>query len=96
MEHGSSGHWLRHGLLPCTTMLLSLIQSNSNAIQAEAFGCVSMTSVFDLASPERKCIAYGPFYIAQAAINCFIDLVLLLFPLPLLVILNIDKKQRCE
>jgi hypothetical protein len=65
-------------------------------MQAEMFGCVSMKSMFDLDSPERKCIKYAPFYIAQAGLNCLIDLVLLLFPLPLLVILKIDRKQRCK
>lgn len=55
-----------------------------------------MKSMFDLDSPERKCIKYAPFYIAQAGLNCLIDLVLLLFPLPLLVILKIDRKQRCK
>lgn len=36
------------------------------------------------------------FYTSQAAINVVVDSVLVLFPVPLLAILKIDKKQRCK
>ncbi|KAK7181731.1 hypothetical protein PSPO01_12181 [Paraphaeosphaeria sporulosa] len=60
----------------------------------EMFNCLPVTAIFDLENPARKCIAWVPFYLSQAGIDVFINLVLLVFPLPLLAILRIDRKQR--
>ncbi|KAL5468505.1 hypothetical protein PMIN07_002732 [Paraphaeosphaeria minitans] len=60
----------------------------------EMFSCLPVTAIFDLRNPTRKCTAWVPFYLSQAGIDVFINLVLLLFPLPLLAILRIDRKQR--
>jgi hypothetical protein len=41
------------------------------------------------------CIDGAAFMHAQAAINVFTDVVLLLYPLPLLRVLKFNKRQRC-
>jgi hypothetical protein len=70
-------------------------QHRSNSVQVEMFSCLPVSTIFDLDNPTRKCIAWVPFYISQASMDVFMNLILLLFPLPLLGILKIDRKQRC-
>ncbi|KAJ4355748.1 uncharacterized protein N0V89_003768 [Didymosphaeria variabile] len=63
-------------------------------LMVEMFSCVPMSAIFDIDNPTRRCIAWVPFYLTQSAVDVVINLVLVLFPLPLLGILKIDKKQR--
>lgn len=64
-------------------------------MQVEMFSCLPVSAIFDLENTTRKCISWVPFYLSQAVIDVFITLILVLYPLPLLGLLKIDKKQRC-
>ncbi|KAJ4294053.1 hypothetical protein N0V90_007742 [Kalmusia sp. IMI 367209] len=63
-------------------------------LMVELLACIPVASIWDVEKLSKKCIAWVPFYISQATINVAIDSVLVLFPLPLLGILKIDRKQR--
>ncbi|KAF1964478.1 hypothetical protein BU23DRAFT_575648 [Bimuria novae-zelandiae CBS 107.79] len=75
-------------------MAAAVTASTLSFFLVESFGCVPVSAIFDLDNTEKRCIARGVFHFAQAGINCFTDLVLVVFPLPLLGLLKISRRQR--
>ncbi|KAF2448226.1 hypothetical protein P171DRAFT_470068, partial [Karstenula rhodostoma CBS 690.94] len=76
------------------TMWVAIMAFTLSTLFVEMFSCLPVSAIFDLENPTRRCIAWVPFYLSQAGIDVFINLALLLFPLPFLGILKIDRKQR--
>ncbi|CAI6337644.1 unnamed protein product [Periconia digitata] len=61
---------------------------------AELCACQPISATWKVESDIRSCMDMRAFYIAQGSINVVVDMLLLIFPLPLLRILNINQRQR--
>jgi hypothetical protein len=68
--------------------------SLTNMLQIEIFGCAPISSAWDVQNMRAHCLQKSLFNIVQASINVFIDMILLVYPLPLLRILKINVRQR--
>jgi hypothetical protein len=62
--------------------------------QVQIFSCLPVTAAWDVTQIPLMCIDGASFSHAQSGINVFIDVVLLLYPLPLLPLLKFNKRQR--
>jgi hypothetical protein len=63
-------------------------------LQVQIFSCLPVTAAWDVEQIPIMCIDSATFMHAQGAINVFTDVVLLLYPLPLLPLLKFNKRQR--
>ncbi|KAJ4369298.1 hypothetical protein N0V86_009129 [Didymella sp. IMI 355093] len=77
--------WATAGLISAFTLAVILVQ---------VFSCVPVNAAWDVQQLSFMCIDGATFMHAQAAINVFTDVVLLLYPLPLLRVLKFNKRQR--
>jgi hypothetical protein len=62
--------------------------------QVQIFSCLPVTAAWDVTQIPLMCIDGASFMHAQGGINVFTDVVLLLYPLPLLPLLKFNKRQR--
>ncbi|PSN73973.1 hypothetical protein BS50DRAFT_469916, partial [Corynespora cassiicola Philippines] len=62
--------------------------------QTEIFSCMPVSRSWDVEETPRGCIDSMAFNLAQGSINVLTDLILLLYPLPLIQVLKINTRQR--
>ncbi|KAF2819317.1 hypothetical protein CC86DRAFT_431887 [Ophiobolus disseminans] len=77
--------WVTTGLITALTVATFLTQ---------LFACTPMSRVWDVEKRLGGCINSAAFMQASAAFNVVTDVILLIFPLPLLPLLKFNKKQR--
>ncbi|KAJ8107852.1 hypothetical protein OPT61_g8579 [Boeremia exigua] len=77
--------WATAGFISAFTFAVILVQ---------IFSCVPVTAAWDVGQIPTVCINGTAFMHAQGGINVFTDVVLLLYPLPLLPLLKFNKRQR--
>jgi hypothetical protein len=65
-------------------------------VQVQIFSCIPISAAWDVELMPVMCIDVASFMHAQAGINVFTDVVLLLYPLPLLPLLKFNKRQRSK
>jgi hypothetical protein len=65
-----------------------------NKFKAELFACMPVSQAWDIRYDGTDCINLFDFAMAQGSIKVFVDLILSLYPLPLLGILKINGNQR--
>ncbi|KAH7075991.1 hypothetical protein FB567DRAFT_563466 [Paraphoma chrysanthemicola] len=63
-------------------------------VQAQLLACIPLHRIWDVERQPQGCINGAIFMQVSAAINVATDVVLLIFPLPLLPLLRFNKKQR--
>jgi hypothetical protein len=63
-------------------------------LQAQLLACLPISRAWDIERQPQGCINGALFMQVSAAINVGTDIVLLLFPLPLLPLMKFNKKQR--
>lgn len=69
--------------------------ANSRIAQAQLFLCVPISRIWDIVhANDGGCIDVSEFMITSAAINVATDIVLLMFPLPLLRLFKFNRRQR--
>lgn len=65
--------------------------------QAQLFLCVPVSRIWDIVHVnDGGCIDVSEFMITSAAINVTTDIILLLFPLPLLRLFTFNRRQRSK
>lgn len=62
--------------------------------QVQIFSCIPITAAWDVKQIPVMCIDGKTFMYVQGAINILTDVVLLLYPLPLIPLLKFNKRQR--
>ncbi|KAF3044554.1 hypothetical protein E8E11_004508 [Didymella keratinophila] len=77
--------WATAGFISAFALAVILVQ---------IFSCLPVTAAWDVTQIPLMCIDGASFSHAQSGINVFIDVVLLLYPLPLLPLLKFNKRQR--
>ncbi|XPT03226.1 hypothetical protein M3J09_012327 [Ascochyta lentis] len=77
--------WITAGAISAFTVAVILVQ---------IFSCLPISAAWDVQQIPIVCIDGATFMHVQGAINVFTDLVLLLYPLPLLPLLKFNKRQR--
>ncbi|KZM26891.1 hypothetical protein ST47_g1976 [Ascochyta rabiei] len=77
--------WATAGLISAFTVAVVLVQ---------IFSCLPISAAWNLEQLPIMCIDSTVFMHVQGAINVFTDVVLLLYPLPLLPLLKFNKRQR--
>ncbi|PVI05588.1 hypothetical protein DM02DRAFT_685393 [Periconia macrospinosa] len=76
-------------------MIAGVITAFTTAVFfAELLACQPISATWKVESKVRSCMDMSTFYTIQASINVAVDLLLLVFPMPLLRILNIDKRKK--
>ena len=70
---------------------MNLIQFN---VQAQVFVCLPVSRAWDIEALPGNCFNGPLFMIMSGAINVATDVILLLFPLPLLRVLKFNRRQR--
>lgn len=60
----------------------------------QVFSCLPVSAAWDVEQFPIRCIDGATFMHVQSGINVFTDVVLLLYPLPLLPLLKFNKRQR--
>lgn len=66
-------------------------------LQAQLFLCVPLSYIWDIIHiNDGGCIDVSRFMIISAAINVTTDIILLLFPLPLLRLFTFNRRQRSK
>ncbi|KAH6625684.1 hypothetical protein C7974DRAFT_205507 [Boeremia exigua] len=77
--------WITSCFISAFTLAVLLVQ---------VFSCLPVTAAWDVEQIPIMCIDGTAFMHAQASINVFTDVVLLIYPLPLLPLLQFNKRQR--
>ncbi|KAF1357774.1 hypothetical protein EJ07DRAFT_70648, partial [Lizonia empirigonia] len=77
--------WITGGFISAFTLAVIVVQ---------IFTCVPVNGAWDIERVPLMCIDTASFMHAQGAINVFTDVLLLLYPLPLLPLLKFNKPQR--
>ncbi|KAJ4354852.1 hypothetical protein N0V95_003462 [Ascochyta clinopodiicola] len=77
--------WATAGFISAFTFAVILVQ---------IFSCVPISAAWDVEQIPIMCIDGAMFLHIQGAINVFTDVMLLLYPLPLLSLLKFNKRQR--
>ncbi|KAF2996083.1 hypothetical protein E8E13_004551 [Curvularia kusanoi] len=77
--------WITAGFISAFTLA---------ALLTQIFSCLPISAAWDVELIPIMCIDGASFMHAQAGINVFTDVVLLLYPLPLLPLLKFNKRQR--
>ncbi|KAJ4984115.1 L-fucose permease [Stagonosporopsis vannaccii] len=77
--------WITAGFISAFTLAVIFVQ---------VFSCIPVTAAWDVEQIPIVCIDGATFMHAQGGINVFTDVVLLLYPLPLLRLLKFNKRQR--
>lgn len=72
------------------------VKSMLTLVQAQLLACLPVSRAWDIERQPEGCINGALFMQISAAINVATDIVLLLFPLPLLPLMKFNKKQRSE
>lgn len=72
-------------------------EANHVVFQAQLFLCVPVSRIWDIVHVnDGGCIDVSEFMITSAAINVTTDILLLLFPLPLLRLFKFNRRQRSK
>jgi hypothetical protein len=79
--------WATAGTMTAFTLAIFL---------AQLLACIPISRAWDVESQPQGCIRGEIFMQVSAAINVGMDVVLLLFPLPLLPLLKFNRKQRSQ
>jgi hypothetical protein len=79
--------WATAGLMTAFTVAIFL---------AQLLACIPISRAWDVEAQPQGCIQGETFMQVSAAINVGMDVVLLLFPLPLLPLLKFNRKQRSQ
>ncbi|KAJ4313081.1 hypothetical protein N0V94_007115 [Neodidymelliopsis sp. IMI 364377] len=77
--------WATAGFISAFTLAVILVQ---------IFSCIPITAAWEVEQIPIMCIDGSKFIHVQGGINVFTDVVLLLYPLPLLPLLKFNKRQR--
>ncbi|KAF1927398.1 uncharacterized protein M421DRAFT_30823, partial [Didymella exigua CBS 183.55] len=77
--------WVTAGAISAFTLAVILVQ---------IFSCLPVTAAWDVEQIPIMCIDGAMFMQAQGGINVFTDVVLLVYPLPLLRVLKFNRRQR--
>ncbi|KAL5119325.1 hypothetical protein ACEQ8H_002812 [Pleosporales sp. CAS-2024a] len=77
--------WITAGLMSATAVA---------SFMAQLLACMPISRTWDIERQPEGCINGALFMQISAAINVATDIVLLLFPLPLLPLIKFNKKQR--
>lgn len=81
--------------LPHPVHSVLLLHTNTCVAQAQLFLCVPISRIWDIVhANDGGCIDMAEFMIISAAINVTTDIVLLMFPLPLLRLFKFNRRQR--
>jgi len=94
MEHGCCNYGVYHRRFPGEYADTPGQDALTNTLQVELFGCTPISKAWDVLQMQAHCLRKSRFSIVQASINVFIDMILLVYPLPLLRIMKINIKQR--
>lgn len=78
------------------SLKFDLTTGHTNISQVQIFSCLPVHAAWDVELIPIMCINSASFMHAQGAINVFIDVLLLLYPLPLLPLLKFNKRQRSK
>lgn len=83
--------WLRR--LAMIMLLVVSMQALANCCAA-AFQCSPIRAAWDLSIKEKTCINTNAFYLANAALNIFTDLLTYTLPIRLVFDLQLPQKQK--
>lgn len=94
--------WATAGIISAFTLAVILVSMPVSVVkhglifQAQTFSCLPVTAAWDVEQIPIVCIDGATFMHVQGGINVFTDVVLLLYPLPLLRLLKFNKRQRSK
>lgn len=83
--------------LRTTKMLMWIIVAYTVGITlSNLFACRPIQAAWDGSIVDRQCINTGALYIATAALNITTDITMLILPIPVVMPLQMSKRQKAE